>query len=220
MRFVLEISWIIARTGLYHVFLITICAVSLEEFPKSTDCQKTRNVKVRETIYAVRVTFARGLRVLSARVPTNIAYNISERSSKVKLGAVCGIRPGGGTRTKRVREAGEGVSIARTTWQGPSRLNEANSRPFPFHSSPSRSVFLVLFLPSFRPFYPVILLSLAAAVPTLSLQVELTPCRAHWARPRAHRPKSILGRRRELGNDDRAKEKDAIQITDRPGLSL
>lgn len=179
MRFVLEISWIIARTGLYRVFLITICAVSLEEFPKSTDCQKNEERESTRNDLRRPSNFCPSLRVLSARVPTNIAYNISERSSKVKLGAVCGIRPGGGTRTKRVREAGEGVSIARTTWQGPSRLNEANSvfSPFihlPLALSSSFSSFLpsVPFIPSFS--YPSQPSCLPSRSKSNSRRVELT----------------------------------------------
>lgn len=96
----------------------------------------------------------------------------------MKLGAVCGI--GWVVEPHEKGKETKGGSIARTTWQEPSRLNEANS----FSLSLSRLLFLCL--PSRRPFYPVIL-SLAASFPNLSLEVELSPCRAHWARPRTDR---------------------------------
>lgn len=83
------------------------------------------------------------------------------------------------------------------------------SFPFLFlsHSLPS-------FLPPLLSRHSLIPRSLPSRSKSNSRRVELT------GRGPAHRPKSILGRRRESGNDDRAKEKDVIQITNRPGLSL
>lgn len=98
----------------------------------------------------------------------------------MKLGAVCGI----GRVAEPPHEKDEGTRggrIARTTWQDPSRLNEANSLS-PFHIP---SLPLSLFLPS-APFIPSFSPS-AASVPTLSLKVVFSPCRAHWARPRTDR---------------------------------
>lgn len=96
----------------------------------------------------------------------------------MKLGAVCGI--GWVVEPHEKGKETKGGSIARTTWQELSRLNEANSLPL----SPSLSVSPSSFLP---PLLSRHSLSLAASFPSLSLEVELSPCRARWARPRTDR---------------------------------
>lgn len=116
----------------------------------------------REAIFVVRVTFARQVRVLSVLLDEAYGSSIPERSSKVKLGTVCGV--GWLAEPHEKGKRAKGGSIARTTWQQPSRLNEANSLSLSL-SSPSLSFPPSLpSSPSFRPFYPVIL-SLAASVP-------------------------------------------------------
>lgn len=100
-------------------------------------------------------------------------------------------------------------SIARTTWQKPPRLNEANPLSLSFPLS------LSVFLPMPSP-YPVIL-PLAGSFP-LTRSRTLAVLSSLGAAP--HRPKSILGRRRERGNDGCVKEKDVIQITDQPSFPL
>lgn len=80
----------------------------------------------------------------------------------MKLGAVCGIAGAAGPYEKD-KETKRG-SIARTTWQEPPRLNEANPLSLSFPLS--------LFLPM----PPLIPLFSPSQAPFLSLEVELSPC--------------------------------------------
>lgn len=125
----------------------------------------------------------------------------------MKLGAVCGIGWVAGPHEKG-KETKSG-SIARTTWQEPSRLNEANSLP----------LFLSLSLSSFPP--PLLSrhsLPRSLLAYPLARSRTLAVLSSLGAAP--HRPKSILGRRRERGDDACVKEKDVIQITDQPSFPL
>lgn len=103
------------------------------------------------------------------------------------------------------REKDEGTRgwdrIARTTWQDPSRLNEASSLSL----SPPFTLPLFLFLSSFLPPLLSRRSSPLPSGPTLSLKVVLSPCRAHWARPRTDR------NRFWKDEEGRSGEKDAIQ---------
>lgn len=89
----------------------------------------------------------------------------------MKLGAVCGIGWVAGPHEKG-KETKSG-SIARTTWQEPSRLNEANSLPLSLYFSLSLSPFLPAapFIPSFSPSQPPCLPSRSKSN---SRRVELT----------------------------------------------
>lgn len=186
-------------------------------FRKSPDCQETY-VEERGTIFVVR-----GTSVCQSTGPKRsqtTAYRASPRSSKVKLGPVCGI--GWLAEPHEKGKETKGGSIARTTWQQPSRLNEANSLspslfPSPFTLSLSLSFPPSLplhpsapFIPSFSPSQPLFLPLAPSRTLAASSSLGAAP----------HRPKSILERRRGRGNDGHAKEKDVIQITDQPGFPL
>lgn len=124
----------------------------------------------------------------------------------MKLGAVCGI--GWVVEPHEKGKETKGGSIARTTWQEPSRLNEANSlslSPLSLtlllsSSSPSipltpRSPFLSF--PSCRPFYPVILSLVEKSLLSYPLAPSRTLAVSSSLGAAPHRPKSILERRRE-----------------------
>lgn len=119
-------------------------------------------------------------------------------------------------RTKRAREP-KGRSIVRTTWQQPSRLNEADSLSLLLSFTPSLSLSHSLF--SFLSVLPP-LLSRHSLPRSLPLAPSRTLAASSSLGAAPHRPKSILERRRERGNDGRTKEKDVIQITDQPGFPL